>query len=193
MPMADDRDGNHQSTVVWTQKTHAFSILEWEEDVFNAALQERFPKSYGRIHLKSQRFSYPLELSHAQRYVAKRSALVADAAHGIHPIAGQGLNLGLRDVLVLSDLLIDAYQNKRDIGDDTLLKEYENQRLLDNMIMAGATDMLDKIFSNNAPPLKIMRRVGLRIIEKLPRTKHFLLRYAMGTGGNWHKISSQKE
>jgi 2-octaprenyl-6-methoxyphenol hydroxylase len=182
--MPDDDKGNHRSALVWTEhRPEKESVLHWDEDIFNAAIAERFPPEYGAVRLLGKCASYPLSLSHAHSYTGPRMALIADAAHGIHPIAGQGLNIGLRDVDALSDILIAAKKSGKDVGGDDVLRAYERARRADNMTMAAATDALNKLFSNKSASLRLMRRAGLRMVEKLPRTKKFFMRYAMGTGG----------
>lgn len=184
LPMQDDADGNHRSAVVWTEHGHEKdSALHWPDDVFIAALNERFPDGYGKVTIAGKRFSYPLGLKHAQRYVADRMALVADAAHGIHPIAGQGLNLGLRDIAELADILIDAKRRNKDLGDAGLLHTYETARRTDNMMMAGATDTLNKLFSNDLSSVRIMRKIGLRAVQRFTPARRFFMKQAMGVSG----------
>lgn len=190
LPVNDDEKGKHRSTLVWTEEGRTkVSVADFQDDVFNTALNERIPAHYGKARAIGPRFSYPLSLSHAHRYTAKRTALIADAAHGIHPIAGQGLNLGFRDIYVLGNLLIDAFKAKKDIGAADLLKRYEDSRYKDNMMMAAATDALNKIFSNDSRSLGLARKIGLRLIQRMPATRKFFMRHAMGTGGDWKKIA----
>lgn len=181
LPMNDDEHGGHRSSIVWTESSHEKdSCLTWNEPTFQAALQERFPSCYGKVYPLGQKFSYPLSLAHAHSYIGSRMALVADAAHGIHPIAGQGLNLGLRDIDALSLLLIDAKEKNQDLGSPDILLAYEKQRRRDNSVMAGATDGLDKLFSNNSSTLRIARKTGLKLIQKIPRVRAFFMKQAMG-------------
>lgn len=184
LPLLDDAEGRHRSTVVWTEEAHAKnSAVNWDEETFNAALRERFPAFYGDVKLAGPRFSYPLALSHAHSYIGTRMVLVADAAHAIHPIAGQGLNLGLRDVAELAELVIKAKRSGQDIGGGDLLKKYESARRPDNMAMAAATDMLNKLFSNRSGPLRHARKAGLRLVQKFPAARQFLMKNAMGASG----------
>lgn len=196
LPMTDDPDQKaalkHRSAVVFTQhgqaghgktghgKTAKKSLMEFTDHQFEAALAARFPGTYGAIELAGKRASYPLGFVHAASYIAPRAALVADAAHGIHPIAGQGLNLGFRDVSALASLLSDEFKAGRDIGAQTLLQNYERQRRIDNMAMAAFTDGLVRLFSNDILPIKALRRAGLRAVSKLPAAKRFFMRKAMG-------------
>ncbi len=184
LPMMDDAQGNHRSSIVWTEHgPEKNSALHWDEKTFNIALNERFPAPYGKVSLSGNRFSYPLGLTHAYEYISNRMALVADAAHAIHPIAGQGLNIGLRDIAALAELLIDAKRSGKDLGSDTLLKTYQNRRRTDNMLMAAATDSLNKLFSNDLAPVRILRKFGLRTVQKFPVARKFFMRQAMGASG----------
>jgi len=184
LPMHDDEKGRHRSSVVWTE--HGFernSAIQYEEDVFNAALESRFPERYGSVRLTGERFSYPLGLIHAHSYVEPRMALVADAAHGIHPIAGQGLNMGFRDIAALTEIIIKAHKNGDDIGSESRLKEYQKSRRTDNMLMAGATDSLNKLFGTALPPVQLLRQTGLRAVQKIRPARRFFMRQAMGASG----------
>lgn len=184
LPLTDDADGNHRSSVVWTEHEHRrTSALHDDQETFDAALNARFPESYGRVRQAGRRFGYPLGLVHAHRYIAPRMALVADAAHGIHPIAGQGLNLGFRDIAVLAGLVNEAVREGQDPGARVLLESYQRQRCFDNMAMAGATDALNKLFSNDILPVRLARKAGLRAVSRLPFAKRFFMRQAMGAAG----------
>ncbi len=184
LPMSDDDQGRHRSSIVWTEHgPEKTSAKHWSEEIFNAALAERFPAFYGKVALSGQRFSYPLALTHAHSYIAERMALVADAAHAIHPIAGQGLNLGLRDVAELAALIIEAKNDGKDIGNYKLLEAYERARRPDNMLMAAATDSLNRLFSNDVAPVRALRRMGLRLVQAAPAARKFFMRQAMGTSG----------
>jgi 2-octaprenyl-6-methoxyphenol hydroxylase len=181
LPMKDNEKGQHRSTLVWTEEnTKATSAKDWDDATFAAALAERVSDVLGDITSIGPRFSYPLSLSHAQSYTGPRMALIADAAHGIHPIAGQGLNLGLRDVDVLSNLLIMAKNENADLGSADILQTYSRKRRADNVLMAGATDMLNQLFSNDIAPIRYARRLGLRAVKKIPSLQKLLMEQAMG-------------
>ena len=181
LPMPKSEKGEYRSSVVWTEHgPDKKSARHYAPDIFEAALNTRFPEWYGQVRLKGNIFSYPLGLTHAQSYVARRTALVADAAHGIHPIAGQGLNIGLRDVDALATILAVAHQEKQDLGSDDVLGTYQASRLADNMAMITATDTLNKLFSNDIGPLKGLRRIGLRTVNKINPARRFFMRQAMG-------------
>ncbi|MEM9469345.1 MAG: UbiH/UbiF/VisC/COQ6 family ubiquinone biosynthesis hydroxylase [Pseudomonadota bacterium] len=181
LPMTPHKKGKYRSSIVWTERAKTKkSLLNYDEETFNHALNVRFPKHYGEVRCISERFAYPLNYQHAYSYIGDKVALVADAAHGIHPIAGQGLNLGLRDVECLSRLMIEANQNKEDIGHTALLKQYEQQRRPDVSSMAAATDNLDSLFGNKSRLLKKLRRVGLKATNQIQPAKQFFIKRAMG-------------
>ena len=177
LPMADGPRGEHRSSVVFTEHgREEDSLMHYSETAFQAALEARFPASYGAVKPISKRATYPLSLIHAGEYTAPRMALVADAAHGIHPIAGQGLNLGFRDVKALADLVSGA----DDPGAPEILEAYARARRFDNMSMIAVTDGLVRLFSNDLPPVRALRRFGLRTVAKLKPAKRFFMKRAMG-------------
>lgn len=181
LPMTDDRKGRHRSSVVFTEHgPESQSLIHYSDEEFEMALAARFPDRYGDIKLLAPRVSYPLGLVHASQYIGARMALVADAAHGIHPIAGQGLNLGFRDVAELANLLTAAHENGADLGAQTLLQTYQRRRRPDNMAMVAVTDGLNRLFSNNIPPVRFLRRAGLRGVSKIKSAKRFFMKQAMG-------------
>lgn len=180
LPMTDSEDGSHRSSIVWTEHgPEENSALHWDQDVFNTALNARLPEFYGVAEQVGGRAAYPLGLIHAHRYTAPRMALVADAAHGMHPIAGQGLNMGLRDIAALASLIAGS----DDPGAPELLARYQRQRRFDNMAMMGVTDSLNRLFSNDLPPVRLLRRTGLRLVSALPPAKRFFMNQAMGAAG----------
>jgi len=132
--------------------------------------------------------AYPLQLMHARRYIGPRTALLAEAAHVIHPIAGQGLNLSMRDIFALTKILQRAKSLGLDLGSSAILAEYESQRRSDTMAMAIFTDMLNKLFANNLQSVKVLRGLGMGGIHQIPALKQFFARQAMGLG----QISSLK-
>ena len=181
LPMNDDESGHHRSSIVWTEHgPEKGSALRYDQETFDAALQARFPAWYGRVRQTGGRFSYPLGLLHAHNYIAPRMALAAEAAHAMHPIAGQGLNMGLRDIEALAELVAAACESGEDPGGEALLQTYQRRRRLDNMSMAGATDLLNRLFSNDAASLRGARRMGLRFVSRLPAAKKFFMKQAMG-------------
>lgn len=184
LPMRDNR-----SSLVWTESTErAPQMLTLDDADFCAEIQRRVGGYLGDISLAGPRFSYPLTLVHAESYTAHRAALIGDAAHGIHPIAGQGVNLGFRDVAVLAEVVTEAQRLGLDIGFDTTLAAYSQWRALDAMSMVAVTDALTRLFSNDVFPLNIARRTGLAAVGKLPPLKRFFMRHAMGLEGDLPRL-----
>lgn len=181
LPMAPHKKGKYRSSIVWTEENNTKkSLLAYDDNIFNHALNARFPSSYGKVQCLSKRYSFPLNFSHAHHYIEDRIALIADAAHGIHPIAGQGLNLGLRDVDCLTTLLIKAKKNNKPLYDPKILKKYQSMRRADNMTMSATTDTLNHLFSNNKKAIKTVRSIGLRAVSKIGPAKKFFMKQAMG-------------
>jgi 2-octaprenyl-6-methoxyphenol hydroxylase len=181
LPMIDGADGAHRSSIVFTEHgPEEESLAKARPEAFLAALEARVPENYGRITLRTGPQAYPLGLIHAARYTAPRAALIADAAHGMHPIAGQGLNLGYRDVKALADLLREAKAQGTDIGGEALLERYQMARRTDVTAMLAVTDGLVRLFSNDFTPVKILRKLGLRAVARLPAAKRFFMKRAMG-------------
>ena len=184
LPMCDGEDGTHRSSVVWSERAgEAPSFLALPEAVFNTELQARTGEYLGDVRLLGERFAYPLGVQHANAYIAERLALVGEAAHAIHPIAGQGLNLGLRDIAALVEILEERARLGLDLGDKDALALYERRRRLDNLTMLAVTDGLNRLFSNAIPPVRLARDVGLAVVGRLPPLKRFFMRQAMGTAG----------
>ena len=180
LPMKDDKN-QHRSSVVFTEHgPEKHSLMNFTDEEFETALNARFPETYGKVTMIGKRAAYPLSLIHATKYIGPRMALVADAAHGIHPIAGQGLNLGFRDVDKIAELLSEAHTNKEDLGSASLLNTYQSARRFDNMSMVAMTDGLVRLFSNNLPPVRFLRRTGLKLVSKLKPAKQFFMKQAMG-------------
>ncbi|HRQ60275.1 MAG TPA: FAD-dependent monooxygenase, partial [Alphaproteobacteria bacterium] len=181
LPMLDAPDGTHRSAIVLTEHgPEAQSLIHSTPDVFLAAVEARLPPYYGAISVRTSPKAFPLGLVHAAAYTAPRAALIGDAAHGIHPVAGQGLNLGFRDVKALSGLINIAYAAKTDIGSDDLLEAYARARRADVTAMAAFTDGIVRLFSNDIAPVRALRKLGLRAVGRLPAAKRFFMRKAMG-------------
>jgi 2-octaprenyl-6-methoxyphenol hydroxylase len=184
LPMTDAPDGTHRSSIVWTDHVDAVPLYaKLDKDGFDAELQKRAGAWLGRVWDIGPRFTYPLSLKHAKRYIAPRVALIADAAHVIHPIAGQGLNLGMRDIGLLTEMLVDQRRLGLDLGDPMLLRRYEHKRRMDNLTFSAATDVLDRLFSNDIPPIRAARRIGLGAVNRVPPLRRFFMRRAMGAAG----------
>ena len=180
LPMSDAEDGSHISAIVFTDSPAVASRLGVMDDVrFTAEVARRLGDHLGAIRLFGRRWTYPLSALHAHRYFATRLALVGDSAHGIHPIAGQGLNLGLRDAMALARLIEAA----DDPGAPALLARYQRARRPDNLLMLLATDALDRLFSTDLPPVRLARDLGLAAVNQMPRLKRAFMRTAMGLSG----------
>lgn len=189
LPMTDDAEGNHRSSVVWTvEEAQAAKLLKLSPAAFDARLQELFEGHLGGVRHVSKPMSYPLGLMHATAYTGTRTALMAEAAHVIHPIAGQGLNLSMRDIAVLSELIVERLKLGLDIGQEGLLEQYADWRRTDTLLMAGFTDLLNRLFSNNLYSVTALRDLGIGIVDKIPVLKGFFARQAMGLGGSSPKI-----
>lgn len=182
LPMNDLEDGRHCSSLVFTEhNTKRNSLMDLSDEEFKQEVVARFPDSYGQAEiLNDKRMGYPLSLVHAADYISERMVLVADAAHGIHPIAGQGLNLGFRDLDTLSLLIGEAHAKGQDIGAKSLLLSYQRKRRPDNMAMVAVTDGLVRLFSNDVLPVKMLRRAGLRAVSRIGIAKKFFMHQAMG-------------
>ena len=182
LPMAGTEGAPNVSAIVWTERTPLAERLYAANDaVFGREIARRLGPHLGAVRPIGRRWLYPISAMHAQRYVDRRLVLVGDAAHGIHPIAGQGLNLGFRDVIALSSLLIAAVRDGADPGAPGLLAEYQRQRRAANLLMLGATDALDRLFSTDNALIRRVRDLGIAGVDHLPRLKRAFMRQAMGT------------
>lgn len=176
LPMTGQR-----SCIVWTEKTHyAPHIMGLSDADFLAELHKRMGPYWGSVEVEGKRYSYPLRLMYAKEMVAERFALIGDAAHGIHPIAGQGVNLGYRDVAALVELLAGQHALGLDVGDAALLQRYAAWRFGDSVSMTIFTDLLDRLFSNDIPGIRLARKLGLGIVNHAPFLKKRLMKRAMG-------------
>ncbi len=181
LPMAGGEAGDNLSAIVWTERNPlAMRLAGLDEAAFTREVQRRLGMHLGRIRPVGRRWTYALGALHAHRYAAERLALIGDAAHGIHPIAGQGLNLGFRDIMALSELMIEAVAQGRDPGEAGLLARYQARRRPDNLTMLAATDMLDRLFSTDNPLVRLARDVGIGAVHRMPRLKRAFMARAMG-------------
>jgi 2-octaprenyl-6-methoxyphenol hydroxylase len=178
------KDG-HRSCIVWSETdAHAAAIQALPDKEYLAALRPRFGDFLGDIQLVGTRFTYPLSLSLANSYIAPRVVLVGDAAHGVHPIAGQGLNLGLRDVAALAQILVEAARRGEDFGAADVLARYQAWRRPDAMALALGMDAVNRLFSNDNPILRIGRDLGMGLIGSSPRLRRAFIRQAAGLSGD---------
>ena len=180
LPLTGDR-----SSIVWSeQSTRAAEIIALDDAGFLEALKPAFGSFLGEISLAGDRFAYPLGLSLANAFIADRIALVGDAAHGVHPIAGQGLNAGLRDVAALAQVLSEARARGEDIGGAQALARYQQWRRFDTATLALATDTFNKLFSNDNPMLRAARDIGMGLINKATPLRRAFIREAAGLTGD---------
>lgn len=184
LPLTGDR-----SSIVWTERAElADAIIAGDDATFLAELRMRFGDFLGAIAIEGPRFAYPLSLQFAERYVAPRMALVGDSAHGMHPIAGQGMNMGLRDAAALTQLVVDALRLGLDPGRPEVLARYQRWRRFDNLLMLGVTDGLNRLFSNDLGPLRLARDLGLAAVHRAPPLKRLFMRHAMGLVGDLPRL-----
>jgi 2-octaprenyl-6-methoxyphenol hydroxylase len=178
-----------RSSIVWTEDAHvAGQIVALPDDLFHAELERRFGLELGEIEIIGPRRVHPLGYSVARSFIGERLALIGDAAHVIHPIAGQGLNMGLRDVAALAEAIVDAARLGLDPGSSEVLERYQRWRRFDTMMMGGATDGLNRLFSNRSDALRLLRDVGLGIVDRLPGLKRLFIREAAGVTGEVPKL-----
>jgi 2-octaprenyl-6-methoxyphenol hydroxylase len=174
----------NRSSLVWTERTEDADRLVASDDlVFEEELERRFGHKLGTIRATGDRRAFPLGLTLARDFAAPRLALAGDAAHGIHPISGQGLNLGFKDVAALAETIVDADRLGLDIGDLNVLERYQTWRRFDTFRMGVTTDVLNRMFSNDITPLRVLRDVGLGMVDRLPGLKSYFIREAAGTAG----------
>jgi 2-octaprenyl-6-methoxyphenol hydroxylase len=193
LPMTGNR-----ASLVWTEeKAKAPALLALDEAAFNAELAKRFGAHLGAVKVFNDgahpraggtRWSYPLSFHIARDFVRPRFALAGDCAHGIHPIAGQGLNLGLKDAAALAEVLLDAARLGQDIGALDVLKRYERWRRFDSVTLAASTDTLNRLFSNDIAPLRALRDIGMGIVDSIGPARRFFMRHAGGDVGKLPKL-----
>jgi 2-octaprenyl-6-methoxyphenol hydroxylase len=181
--------GGHHSSIVWSEDAAVAAAIQALSNAdYLAALRPRFGDFLGEITLAGDRFTYPLSLSLAQSFVAPRLALVGDAAHGVHPIAGQGLNLGLRDVAALAQVVIEATRRGEDFAGADVLERYQRWRRFDATVLALGMDTVNRLFSNDNPVLRAARDVGMGIVNAVPGLRRGFIRQAAGLTGDLPKL-----
>jgi len=184
LPLPQDA-GRNRSSLVWSERTAEAERLKGLDDAaFTAEIAARIGGRLGDIRLAGRRWAYPLDLTLAERYAMPRLALAGDAAHGIHPIAGQGLNIGLRDVGALAEVLVEAARIGEDIGSPIVLERYQRWRRFDATILALGMDALNRLFSNHNPALKLARDAGLAAVNRTGALRRAFMREAAGVAGD---------
>ena len=188
LPLADGPHG-HRSSIVWTERAaDVDALLGGDPDAVLAEIERRFTPQLGRLALEQGPSAHPLAVGIARRFRAERLALLGDAAHVIHPIAGQGLNLGLADAAALAEAVTGALRLGLDPGAADVLVAYERARRFDTVAMAAATDGLNRLFSNDALPLRIARDLGLGLVDRLPGLKRVFIGAAAATRGTQPRL-----
>ena len=183
----------NRSSIVWSETTaNAAQINALPDEAYLDVLRPRFGSFLGDIKLAGARYTYPLGLSLAHEMVAPRVALLGDAAHGVHPIAGQGLNAGLRDVAALAEVTADAARRGEDVGSDAALLRYQEWRRFDNATLALATDSFNKLFSNDNPLVRMARDIGMAAVNALPGLRRGFIREAAGLTGDLPRLMQGK-
>ena len=184
LPLTDNR-----ASLVWTESTARGEALRTARpEVFLAHLKRRFGDFLGEISIEGPIFTYPLSLQLAERFVAPRAALLGDAAHGIHPIAGQGLNLGLKGAAALAEVVVDALRLGEDIGSEVVLARYATWRNFDTVTLAAGTDVFVRLFSNDNPLLRLVRGVGMAAVNRIAPARTFFMQEAGGAVGTLPRL-----
>ena len=184
LPMVGNR-----SSLVWTEKSElGRAIMGLDDERFAQECKARFGSYLGEVKPVGPRWSYPLSLQLAQDYVKPGVALIGDAAHGIHPLAGQGLNLGLRDVAALAEVVVEAKRLGLGMGQMNVLERYQTWRRFDNVSLALICDGLNRLFSNDVGPLRFIRDLGLGLVNKIAPARKMFMRHARGTVGELPKL-----
>ncbi len=183
----------NRSSLVWTESSReAKRLLGADELTFELELEQRFGHKLGEISVEGERKAFPLGLTLARSFVKERIALVGDAAHGVHPISGQGLNLGFKDAAALAETIVEADRLGLDIGSLGVLERYEKWRRYDTVQMGVLTDVLNRLFSNDNPVLRLARDVGLGMVERMPGLKDRFINQAAGrSGGIFEKLAGE--
>jgi 2-octaprenyl-6-methoxyphenol hydroxylase len=184
LPMTGNR-----SSIVWTEKTkNADAINALDDNQYMDILNSRLGNFLGKSKLVGDRHSFPLELKIADRFIDDRLALIGDAAHSVHPIAGQGLNAGFKDVAVLAHVIQDSYCRGEDFGSLGVLKRYEEWRRFDSVQLAYSTDLFNRLFSNENEALQVVRNIGIKILDSVPAAKRNIIREAAGITGELPRL-----
>ncbi|UWQ79112.1 FAD-dependent monooxygenase [Leisingera sp. S132] len=179
----------NRSSIVWSERTETAKAIHALDDAeYIQALRPRFGDFLGEISLAGKRFTYPLNLTIANSFIGDRMALIGDAAHGMHPIAGQGLNAGLRDVGALAEVITEATRRGEDIGSSLVMERYQQWRRFDTASLAAATDVFNRLFSNDNPLLRLGRDIGMGLAGALPGLRRGFVREAAGLTGDLPRL-----
>lgn len=180
---------NNRCCIVWTvSERDGPAYAQLSDRAFMAEIRRRFGDFLGDLELAAPRWTYPLGFIHAERYIDDRFALIGDSAHGIHPIAGQGLNMGFRDVAAFTQVIVESARLGLDLGSPEVLQRYQQWRRPDNVMSAAVMDGLVRLFSNDFKPLTRARQIGLSVVNRIPPLKGFFMREAMGTTGKLPRL-----
>jgi 2-octaprenyl-6-methoxyphenol hydroxylase len=175
----------NRSSIVWTEETDtAKQLVAGDQEVFLSELSRRFGYRLGAISLEGTPRAFPLSFQIARAFVGDRLALIGDSAHVVHPLAGQGLNIGFRDVAALVESITDSARLGLDIGSKTSLARYERWRRFDSAFSGAVMDGMNRLFSNDSAPLRAIRDVGMGLVDRAPSLKRFLIREAAGATGD---------
>jgi 2-octaprenyl-6-methoxyphenol hydroxylase len=184
LPLTEDR-----ASLVWTEKAaRGRALAGARSEVFHAHLNRRFGDFVGPATLDGKVFVYPLALELAEAMTAPRIALLGDAAHGVHPIAGQGLNLGLKDAAALAEVLVEAARIGEDLGSEAVLERYARWRRADNVALAAATDLFNRLFTNDIAPLRLLRGAGMALVNRVGPARRFFMQEAGGATGDLPRL-----
>lgn len=179
----------NRSSIVWSEREGlADKMMALDDAAFHDELAARFGDFLGALEIVGPRWRYPLSLQIAERFTDRRLALVGDAAHGMHPIAGQGFNLGIRDIAAFAEVVVDAHRLGLDVGAPDVLARYQRWRNVDTMVLLSSTDLLTRLFSNDIAPVKLARDVGLAVFDKIKPLKRLAIRHAMGEVGTLPRL-----
>ena len=188
LPLSDG-----SSSIVWsTSPEHAGELLDMDDATFLDNLQNSFGDKLGRMLSCGQRAGFPLRMQHAKQYTQSRLALIGDAAHTIHPLAGPGVNLGLADAATLAEVIVQAHRQHQDIGEHRVLRRFERWRKGDNMAMITSMESFKRLFGSRTPLVRLLRNTGLRLTNKLDPAKNMIMRQAMGMEGELSKLARGK-